>query len=101
MICIFIALTTNLLAEQFCTVRNFYAYCGIILKKEYRIDSVRSHYSPLCSHVYIWINTPKRGGGEENCYICALESEKVELNALLPPNTKKKCGKLHRILKKW
>jgi hypothetical protein len=97
---LFSFLIFDVYAEQFCTVKNFYSYCGIVLKKEYRIDSVKLTYSPICQHVYLWINTPK--GGEENCFICALDSEKKDLDRLVNPTKKKRCGKLYKIrMKDW
>ncbi|MCX7997494.1 MAG: hypothetical protein N3A69_00895 [Leptospiraceae bacterium] len=96
---IFLSFTNAIYSIGFCTKKNFETYCGVLLKKEYRIDHVKSSFSPLCDFVFLWINTEKEGGGTENCFICILEPELKELEAL--QNTKsKKCGKLYKIRKK-
>lgn len=87
-------------ARGFCTKANFELYCKVSLKKEYRIDSVLSSFSPLCDHVFLWINTEKEGGGAENCFICILESELSEFQNLVNSKKKSKCGKIYKIRKK-
>lgn len=89
----------NLYSRGFCTKANFELYCKVSLKKEYRIDHVRSSFSPLCDHVFLWINTQKEGGDTENCFICILNSELQEFEALQKSRSKK-CGALHKINKK-
>lgn len=96
---LFLNFYTEVFSTQFCTKANFEIYCGVSLKKEYRIDHVKSSFSPLCDHVFLWINTRKEGGGTENCFICILDSELNEIEAL-QNSYSKKCGKIYKIRKK-
>ncbi len=97
---IFFGIILSLYPRGFCTKANFELYCKVSLKKEYRIDHVLSSFSPLCDHVFLWINTEKEGGGTENCFICVLDSELSELENLVNSKKKSKCGQVYKIRKK-